>query len=437
MRVLFTTWAWPAHYFPMVPMAWAVRAAGHDVRMTSQPSLLPTMRASALPSTPVGRDVDVATVFRTTRAQVRPAESELRPDPDRPSPRRSNRYSDRMAARVDSPDLELGYRALRELEDEAILMFQAFLAERAKTKASTLSLYGDVAEAMVDDLLAFAKTWRPDLIVFDALTYAGPIVAKLLGIPAVRSLFGPDVTYFTSTIGLAELLDKYGLEDLDLLGVSSVDSCPPGLQLPHDIAPTRRLHTQYVPYNGLAEIPAWIPDQPKRPRIVLTWGTSMEGRIGEQGFLPGELLLGCTKLADERDAELILAITASQVPLLPRDLPPYVRVVESVPLNALLPTCTAVVHQGGAGTMQHALRHGVPQLVLTQLFDQAANAFQLVAAGAGKTLPVAGLEASDLLAAGHALLDDPAYRAGAQRLQHQMLDQPTPAEVVDDLLALA
>ncbi|HZN74657.1 MAG TPA: glycosyl transferase family 28, partial [Micromonosporaceae bacterium] len=46
MRVLFTTFAWPSHYFPMVPLAWALQAAGHEVRMTSQPELLPTMRRS-------------------------------------------------------------------------------------------------------------------------------------------------------------------------------------------------------------------------------------------------------------------------------------------------------------------------------------------------------------------------------------------------------
>jgi UDP:flavonoid glycosyltransferase YjiC (YdhE family) len=62
MRVLFTTFAWPSHYYPMVPLAWALRLAGHEVRMTSQPELLPTMRASGLPVTPVGTDVDLTTV---------------------------------------------------------------------------------------------------------------------------------------------------------------------------------------------------------------------------------------------------------------------------------------------------------------------------------------------------------------------------------------
>jgi hypothetical protein len=44
-----------------------------------------------------------------------------------------------------------------------------------------------------------------------------------------------------------------------------------------------------------------------------------------------------------------------------------VRVVDFVPLNALLPTCSAVVHHGGSGTFAAVLEHGVPQLIIPQL----------------------------------------------------------------------
>ena len=94
------------------------------------------------------------------------------------------------------------------------------------------------------------------------------------------------------------------------------------------------------------------------------------------------------------------------------------------------------MHQGGAGTTLTALRHGLPQLILPQLVDQAANACRLLATGAGRTRAVSDLTASDLLTAGHALLDDPAYRAAAQRLQNEIADLPSPAGVVADLSAL-
>ena len=291
---------------------------------------------------------------------------------------------------------------------------------------------------MVDDLLALARSWRPDLVVYDPLTHAGPLVAKLLGVPAVRSLFGPDVTYFINgageALGLGPLLQRFGLDHLDLLGAASVDPCPPSLQYPATVAPTRRIHTRYIPYNGIAEVPAHLPSN-DRTRICLTWGTSVARLLGDHAFLPGEVVLGAAKLAQERDADLVLAITANQRHLLP-DLPPHVKVHENVPLHALLPTCHALIHQGGAGTLLTGLLNGLPQIILTQLVDQTANAIQLVHTGAGLNLPATNLTATDLLTAGHDLLDNPTYRQAAQHLQHEITTQPTPTHIIDTLREL-
>jgi UDP:flavonoid glycosyltransferase YjiC (YdhE family) len=397
MRVLFTAWGWPSHYFPLVPLAWALRSAGHEVRMASQPGLLPAMRDSGLPATVVGRDVDVVSRYSREMGWVDPSTTD------------DSRY---RAVMTDRPTMK-------------------------PSRRSRLARVVELADAVVDDLLVLARTWRPDLIVYDPVTYAGPLVAKLVGVPAVRNLFGPDITYFTRVTddvpGWATLLGRLGIEDVDLIGAASVDPCPPSLQIAD--APTRRIPVRYVPYNGLSEVPAWLPDHPERPRICLTWGTSTDRLLGGQRFLPPEVLLGCTKLADERDAELVLAITARQRHLLP-DLPSQVRVVESVSLDALLPTCQAIVHQGGPGNMLTALVHGLPQLNLTLLVDQVAPSHQLAAAGAGRSLPVTDLAAADLVAAGHELLDDPAYRAAALRLRQEALAIPSPVDIVDDLMSL-
>ncbi len=464
MRVLFTTWAWPAHYQPMVPLAWALRAAGHEVRMTSQPELLATMRGSGLPCTAIGRDLDVAAAYRTawtlagragpasrpaadtqaggridprTDRRIEPlVDRARRPSGDRSAVRLTDRLADQWGEGVDPPP---AWRMLRTLEDETIAMFGALWRNSPVPEPSRTSLWGEVAEAMTDGLLALARSWRPDLIVYDPLTYAGPLVATLLGIPAVRSLFGPDVTYFLTGLRLGPLLERFGLteSELDLLGTATVDPCPPGVQFADAIVPTRRIRTRYVPYPGLAEVPAWLPDRPPRHRICLTWGTTIHRTIGGRAFLPDEVLTGVATLAEERDAELVLAITASQRTLLPPDLPPNVRVLESVPMDVLLPTCQAIVHQSGGGSMLTALRHGLPQLVLPPVFDQGVNAYQLVAAGAGIARPAAGVTAAQMVADGHELLDNPAYRTAARRVQQEMRELPPPAEAVAELAALA
>jgi hypothetical protein len=395
---------------------------------------LPTMRASGLPCTAVGHDVDMVVAHR--RDIERPApDAATAPGPPLPPADRAFRHLVR--------DLDTAGRAhdrdgLRVIEAEARSLFDLLWAASAAPKPSRLGAYGEVADAMVDDLLALARSWRPDLVVYDALTFAGPLVARLIGVPAVRSLFGPDVTYFVKTPGetaMSAVLDRLGPVDLDLLGTATVDPCPPSLQLPDEVAPARRVRIRYVPYNGLPEVPAWLPDLAGRERICLTWGTSTDRLLGERAFLPDDVLSGCAKLAADRDAELVLAITANQRHLIP-DPPAGVRIVESVPLDALLPACDVVVHQGGAGTMLTALHHGLPQLVLPQLLDQTANAFHFVATGAGRSRTAPGLAASDLVAAGHDLLDNPAYRTAARDLHREMLALPVPADVVGDLAAL-
>lgn len=55
----------------------------------------------------------------------------------------------------------------------------------------------------------------------------------------------------------------------------------------------------------------------------------------------------------------------------------HVKVVGQVNYATIFPTCRAVVHHGGAGTLAAALRAGVPQLILWTLPDQPFFAAQL------------------------------------------------------------
>jgi UDP:flavonoid glycosyltransferase YjiC (YdhE family) len=43
---------------------------------------------------------------------------------------------------------------------------------------------------------------------------------------------------------------------------------------------------------------------------------------------------------------------------------------EKIPHSAVLPSCQAVIHHGGAGTFHRALRAGVPQVIIPHLLDQ-------------------------------------------------------------------
>ena len=236
MRVLMTSWAWASHYMPLVPLGWALRAAGHEVRVASQPRLEPVITESGAIAVPVGPDLDHDEVRRRCMRDLR-----LTSVPE--------------AAK---PGASMG----------------AWKPEAKDKVRQVFSVFAAYAEAMTDDLLAYARWWRPDLIVHDPTTYAGPLVAAALGVPAVRHVHGVDVTHQAREV-IPELIEplttKLGLDQVDILGDLTVDPCPPSMQIPVGV---KRRSVRYVPYNGPAVMPPWLWERPSRPRLCITWGTS-------------------------------------------------------------------------------------------------------------------------------------------------------------------
>ncbi|MET8005445.1 nucleotide disphospho-sugar-binding domain-containing protein [Nonomuraea glycinis] len=385
MRVLFTTWAWPSHFYPMVPIAWALRTAGHDVRIASQPALMDTITRSGLPAVVTGADFDIVGYHRRELASLRVEQQ----DPPGPA------------------DWDAGKR------------------QRVQ---KSFAQFVEIARLMAGDLLDFTRTWRPDLIVHDPLTYAGPLVGMLAGVPTVRNLFGPDFTYDTRHLeagAMAPLLDEYGVSELDTVGPLTIDPCPPGLQYPADIP--RRL-VRYVPYNGLSRIPGWALEQPEKRRICVIWGTTTTKFSQEHAMR----LPFVVDAVASTGTEVVLAVTPDQLELF-SSIPDGVRVADSVPLDVLLPTCDAIVHQGGAGTTLNSALHGVPQLMVVQTPDQVVNAIPVERSGAGTYLVPKETSRDSVLAHVAKVLDDPSCREAAQLLRGQMLEQPPPSGIVAEL----
>ncbi|WP_018681679.1 nucleotide disphospho-sugar-binding domain-containing protein [Actinokineospora enzanensis] len=385
MRVLFTSWSGATHYFPQVPLGWALQAAGHEVRVASQPALAPVITGSGLTAVSVGPDVDYPGLVKEKVGEL-------------PIVRAAPDWRER---------------------------------HRGKT-ARAHEVFGAMADVMVDDLLEFARWWRPDLVVFDPTSYAGPLVAALVGVPAVRNLWGPDLMYrFDEFAGeaLRPLCERLGLAGVRTLGAMTVDPCPPRLQIATDY---RRQGMRYVPYNGPGVLPRWLLDEPPtRPRVCVSWGTVLGG-FGQDVFLAPRVARAIADL----DVEVVLAIAPAHRELI-GDLPPGVRVVESLPFHMLLPTCDLMISQGGGGTILTALLNGVPMLVVPQLPDHAFHARCLVNSGAGASVLEEDATEERIREQVLAMLGDSPFRAAAGELRADILAQPSPIEVVDVLADLA
>jgi UDP:flavonoid glycosyltransferase YjiC (YdhE family) len=98
----------------------------------------------------------------------------------------------------------------------------------------------------------------------------------------------------------------------------------------------------------------------------------------------------------------------------------------------VLPSCSAVLTHGGHGTVIKALTAGVPLVVAPLGRDQPDNAARVVHAGAGLRLSKkAGVPA--LRDAIGRVLDEPRYRAGAQRMAATLAAERDEDLVVDEL----
>jgi glycosyltransferase (activator-dependent family) len=405
MRVLFVTISEKTHLFSLVPLAWALRAAGHEVQVASNPALTEPITRCGLTAVGVGTDHNMPAQMARHRAE--------------------------HGGEVD----DWSVTDPEKLTYEEVSQLYSIAAPYA------FAIYND---SMMDGLIDYARSWRPDLVVWDPVTYAGPVAARVSGAAHARLLWCVDfwsamrrafLTLRPPTLapgeddGMAEWLDpvlaRHGhrFDEEILNGQWTVDQIPDSMQLPLDV---HRLAMRYVPFNGPAVIEEWLRERPPRPRVCLTLGISGTQSLGGDFVSVGDLLDAVAGL----DVEVVATLAAAQRAKL-RSVPDNVRVAEFVALNALLPTCTAIIHHGGFGTCATAMRCGVPQVVVPNSYANAALMAQgLERIGAGLSVPARELTPDVLRAKLHRLLAEPAFPEAAGRLAEEMAAAPAPLATV-------
>ncbi|TCO60804.1 nucleotide disphospho-sugar-binding domain-containing protein [Actinocrispum wychmicini] len=394
MKVLMIPWGLPPHYFPQVPLVWAFRAAGHDVRIAAQPYASSAIMASGLTVSEVGHAYDHATVMKEN--------------------------TPRVLQFLKDNDFGKG------LDEDGRVAFVDQLHRLVG------EVYVRSAEAMLGDLLTLARSWRPDVLVGDPLVLAAPLVAADLGIPIVHHLWG-DV--LTPQFGMPGKAITHGVfaEDIRRLyepfGVApgadalyTLDPCPDDLQVPG--VPERR-SIRYVPYNGPGVVPEWLTEPASRPRVcVLRSGTT--SRIaGTISTVIPQVAAGLTDLG----AEVVIPINKADRDAL-GDLGADVRIAEDLPLHLLLPSCDAIVHHGGSGTMLTAAALGVPQIVIPEINDQSMNGTRLAAIGAGAWIAEQDVSFDSVRSVADKVLTGGAAAEAAAKLAASIAAEPSPAQVV-------
>ncbi|MEV0219872.1 nucleotide disphospho-sugar-binding domain-containing protein [Streptomyces sp. NPDC050704] len=375
----------PTHLAPLVPLTWALRAAGHEVLVACQPDVVATARRAGLCVAVVGDAYD--DVGRRRReGQPVGAGPDAVPDAA-PGPSKA----------AGSPPWPKLARKWRERIDQVL-----------------------------DPCTDVARRWRPDLIVADPLEFAAPLVAGELGIDYVHHRWGVDALgderwqyaeRALSDVSGARL--SGGLPQPSLV----LDPCPPGLQAP-DLS--RGAGIRFVPFNGSGSRPAPAPR--RGTRVCVCFGTRTVA-LGGADVVRRTLRALAGPGAPE---EVVVAGAGAEL----GELPDGVRLLGSVPLHLFLSECSLVVHHGGAGTTLTSTAFGLPQLVLPQAPYLVEHGQRLSDRGAGVLLGAGEQGTEEIRGAVADLLSHPGPGLAARELAEEMAAMPSPGSWVTPLKEL-
>ncbi len=374
MRVLFSSTSGHGHVVPMLQLARAFRAAGHDVLWATASQATPTVIAAGLEAVAAGAS---GAEELAIRGAVR------------------RRAEDVVGA------------------DRAAFVFPRMFAE-------------GLAPPMARELLAVAREWEPDLLVHEQAELAAPLVGAVCGVPSTTHSFGtavPVPILAEASRRLAALWAEHGLEVPDYAGCfrhGYLDICPVAVQTtPVDHIPGVQ---QLRPVAGVGR----EPEDAAEPLVYVTMGT-----VQDRPELLREVVAGVAVL----QVPVLVAVGPLIDPESLGEQPGHVEVEAWVDQATVLRRCAAVVSHGGSGTFLGALAHGLPQLCLPQAADQFRNAEGGERAGASLTLRPGEVSPESVRAAVERLLGDADLRQAAERVAGEIAAMPGPDEVARLLVA--
>ena len=287
-----------------------------------------------------------------------------------------------------------------------------------------------IAPAMADGVAELVGRWRPDVIVHEDMELGSWALAEQLGIPHVTlqtTAWRPRIRAL-GWEALEPLRERYGLVGADpdrLWGHAFFTTRPPSLRdpdapLPEVTAELRPIADDRRPGDDAPAEEAF-PPRDGRPRVVVTLGTINHTQVNVlRALIEGAVAMG---------AHVVVGLGTDPEFLGP--VPPDVAVHAYIPMSTVLPEADVVAHHGGSGTTLAALATGTPMVIVPLAADQPDNGDRCEAAGVARVLSPDGIDAGVTQAAIDAVLTDPAYRRRSEEVAAEVAAMPGPDAAVD------
>ncbi|MGW2257628.1 glycosyltransferase [Streptomyces sp. NPDC001780] len=409
MRVLITTLGSPSHGRAQLPLARALAAAGHEVRVATTQKLAPVFEQD---------DVQVTTCIE----DFEPSEA-IKPH----------------------------LAELAELADAGAEERQAFM-----TRLITQAVSGPMARPILDAVRPVAREFRPDLILRDGMDVSAIVIAEQLGVPCLTTPSGAVNVLDPAAVlpGLNALREENGLPaDEDPRSVvrhGRVDYVPPAFTFARHLPASPLAYRQTVDVDRHSVLPAWVAELPAdRPLVFAAIGTALpvfgatkDAEKDKDAAPPVPIplpdpaatlrdIIGAARLLDE----CTVVVSTSGVAVDADDVPAHVHITEHLPQPLLLESVDLFLTHGGFNSIRESLRTGTPLAVLPQFADQYDNARRVQELGIGREITDRTPEG--IAAVCREVLADPGSRARARQAHLAMLTLPDVDSAVPDLEKIA
>lgn len=400
MRLLFSTTAGTGHFTPMVPLARACAAAGHEVRVAAPESFANHVTRTGLVHAPFDdADPQVMRALFASLSSMSPEEADgvvIR------------EVFGRLDARAAWPGVR---RIVDEWRPDVVLREPCELGSLAAALASGVP-HAEVAIGM-----GRVAQWTGAQLA-EPLVELDELAGLSVGACAQAMATAPVFTCVPASLD--------GIPDGAFLGggtaSATVPQADPAIMRFRDGNASRR--------GG--SLPGEWGD-PSHPLVYVTFGSVTAGFDGLAAVFRSSL----EALAGS-PVRVLLTTGHAGDPEALRPWPANARVETWWPQDDVMPLAATMVGHGGFGTTMSAIAAGVPQVVIP-LFagDQQVNAAQVEAAGAGIRLDGRTEAPARLASAVGRVLADDSLRAGAGRLADEVAALPDVAEMVARVESLA
>jgi UDP:flavonoid glycosyltransferase YjiC (YdhE family) len=394
MRMLCATTAGTGHFGPMMPVAQACAAAGHDVRVAAPESFAGHIQRAGLTHAPFD-----------------------------------------------------------DVPPEVIGPVFGRLASLSMVEANR-TVIGDVfgrldARAAFPRVAELVERWRPDIVLRDPCEFASLAAAERAGVPHCEVAIGiGDLQPWTTSVLVEPLQELDAIAGLRVGTCSAAMATAPvltsvpasldgrGATPSDDLAaqrPSLVVRYRYAQRGGRSgSLPAVWGDRDD-PLVYVTFG-SVTGGFDVLSVVFERSLRALADLP----VRVLLTTGPAGDPGSLRPWPDNAHVEQWWPQDDVMPLASALVGHGGFGTTMSALAAGVPQVVVP-LFasDQEINATRVAQVGAGIRLDGRQDATEGLAAAVTKVLTDGGMQAAATAIADEIASLPDVSEIVETIEGLA